>query len=93
MARRNELAAPVVGQVTCYTDYVPNLTLVIEDELLKDARKFAIDRDTTVNQMVREFLESVVRQASDRAAARERLLSRRYPIGKITWTRDELYER
>lgn len=70
-----------------------NLTLAIEDELLKEARKLAIDRDTTVNQMVREFLESMVRQASDRVAARERLLSRRYPIGEISWTRDEIYER
>jgi hypothetical protein len=72
---------------------VQNLTLAIEDELLKEARKLAIDRDTTVNQMVREFLESVVRQASDRGAARERLLSRKYPIGEITWKRDDLYER
>ena len=70
-----------------------NLTLAIDDELLKEARKLAIDRDTTVNQMVREFLESIVRQASDRVAARERLLSRRYPLGEIRWTRDELYER
>ena len=49
----------------------------------------AIDRDTTVNQMVREFLEAEVRQTSDRAAARERLLSRWYALDKITWTRDE----
>ena len=70
-----------------------NLTLAIDDELLKEARKLAIDRDTTVNQMVREFLESTVRQSSDRSAARERLLSRRYPIGKFTWTREDLYER
>ena len=77
----------------CDTDPVANLTLAIENDLLKEARKLAIDRDTTVNQMVREFLESAVRQSSDRTAARQRLLSRRYPIGNITWTRDELYER
>ena len=56
---------------------------------MKDARKMAIDRDTTVNQMVREFLEAEVRQTSDRAAARERLLSRWYALDKITWTLDE----
>ena len=77
----------------CGTRPVSNLTLAIEDELLKEARKLAIDRDTTLNQMVREFLESAVRQASDRQAARERLFSRRYPAGKLTWTRDEIYER
>lgn len=70
-----------------------NLTLAIEDKLLKEARKLAVDRDTTVNQMVREFLESAVHEASDRHAARERLLSRRYKIGKITWNRDDLYAR
>lgn len=31
-----------------YTDPVANLTLVIEDELLKEARKLAIDQNTSV---------------------------------------------
>lgn len=70
-----------------------NLTLAIEDQLLKDARKLAIDRDTTVNQMVREFLEAQVRQASRRRQAGERLLQYRFAARPLTWTRDDLYER
>ncbi len=70
-----------------------NLTLAIEDDLLREARKLAVDRDTTVNQLVREFFQETVRQATNRAAARERLLSRRIPAVPITWMRDELYER
>lgn len=66
-----------------------NLTLAIEDQLLRQARKLAIDRDTTVNQMVREFLEAAVRQASSRKQARTRLLSRRFPIGPAQLTREE----
>lgn len=70
-----------------------NLTLAIEDELLKEARKLAIERDTTVNQMVREFLEGQVKSQSRRALAGKRLLSRRYPAVPITWRREDLYER
>ena len=77
----------------CYTDYVPNLTLVIEDRLLREARKLAVDRGTSVNQMVREFLENTVRQSETRSQARDRLLRLSLSIGRITWNRDELYER
>jgi len=33
-----------------------NLTLRIEDRLLKEARKVAAARETTVNRMIRDFL-------------------------------------
>lgn len=70
-----------------------NLTLAIEDELLKQARRLALERDTTVNQMVREYLENAVQLQSRRAEARLRLLSRRYPGAEIIWKREDLYER
>ena len=77
----------------CYTDYVANLTLVIEDELLKEARKLAIDQNTSVNQMVREFLESKVNQSSRREQALERLLKARFDFKMEPFNRDEIYER
>ncbi len=43
-----------------------NLTLAVDDQLLRDARKLAVDRGTPVNQMVREFLVTAVRQSSAR---------------------------
>ena len=76
-----------------YTDHVANLTLAIDDQLLRDARKLAVDRGTSVNQMVREFLETAVRQSTSRLEARERLLRMSLSIGPIRWKRDELYER
>jgi len=77
----------------CCTVYVANLTLAIDDQLLRDARKLAVDRGTSVNQMVREFLETAVRQSTSRQQARDRLLRLSLPVGRITWKRDELYER
>lgn len=70
-----------------------NLTLAIEEELLREARKLAIDRDTTVNQMVREFLTDSVRNASRRQAARQRLMSQALDLPTVTWTRDDLRKR
>jgi len=72
---------------------VANLTLVIEDQLLREARKLAIDRGTSVNQMVREYLEATVRQSTARHEARERLLRVSLPVGPITWKREDLYDR
>lgn len=70
-----------------------NLTITIEDSVLSEAQKGAHDRDTTVSQMVREYLSSTVSEASERKAAIERLLSRRYPLKEIDWKRSDLYER
>ena len=79
--------------IPCYTDPVANLTLVIEDELLKEARKLAIDQNTSVNQMVPEFLESKVNQSSRREEALERLLKARFEFKMEPFNRDEIYER
>ena len=65
----------------------------MDDQLLRDARKLAAERGTSVNQMVREFLENAVKQASAREQARARLRGLSLPIGQITWTRDDLYQR
>lgn len=50
--------------VPCYADAVANLTLVIADELLKEARILALRQDTSVNQLVREYLEGLVAQGA-----------------------------
>ena len=83
--------------VTCYTDPVANLTLVIDDAVLKQARKIALDRDTSVNQLVREYLEGLVSQEDQRARAlaelKEMWANSPARIGDAKWTRDELHER
>jgi hypothetical protein len=72
-----------------------NLTLAIDDHVLKAARKIAAEQDTTVNQLVRQYLEQLV--SDRRRIAREKLLELMniggLEVGPITWTREELHER
>lgn len=74
-----------------------NLTLAIEDEVLHEARKYALERRTTVNQLVREYLAGLNAQEERRRVARERLkqIMERglVDVGPITWKREDLYKR
>jgi hypothetical protein len=75
-----------------------NLTLTIEEDVLKAARKIALDRDTSVNQLVREYLSQLIRderikKASSLAELEEVFRASRVNVGGRTWTRDELHER
>jgi hypothetical protein len=75
-----------------------NLTLTIDDELLKLARIRALEQDTSVNALVREYLEGLAGQAKTPDAIRVVLdLAKRSDAGSgpdgRTWTREELYER
>ena len=90
-----------VAHDPCYTGFVAkskqNLTLVVDEDLLLAARKVALDRRTSVNQLVREFLAGLVDESSQRDLARERLKKAMdkglIEIGERNWTRDDLYER
>ena len=75
-----------------------NITLRVSDEVVRQVRKIAVDRNTTLTAMVREYLESVAaRDAKAREQAVRALddsfarLSR--PMGPHRWTRQELHER
>lgn len=74
-----------------------NLTLAIDEDILLAARKLALERNTTVNQLVRDYLASLANQNDRRQAARERILrfmkDKRVEVGDVTWSRDDLYER
>jgi plasmid stability protein len=75
-----------------------NLTLSIDDELLKQARIRALERDTSVNALVRDYLEQLASSRSQRSgmagflALAKSVHAGSGPQGR-TWTRDELYER
>ena len=82
----------------CYTGYVPkNLTLALDDNLLRAARRTAVDRNTSVNQLVREFLSRLVRESDQQEAALARLeeifREDRIQVGRRTWKRQDLHER
>ena len=74
-----------------------NITLAIDEKLLKEVRKYAAEHDTTVNAIVREKLAEVVSPKKNIADAIERMRKIAdeggMSVGPITWTRDDLYER
>lgn len=77
---------------------MPNITLSIDDEVVKKVRKIAVDRDTTLTAMVREYLRSVARRGDAETQNGVAVLDRTFerftrPMGPRTWTRDELHER
>ncbi|MGA8053555.1 MAG: DUF6364 family protein [Burkholderiales bacterium] len=74
-----------------------NLTIAVDDEILKRARLRATEQGTSVNAVVRDYLEQYAgsRSAQEQALAKllalsENAQSRR---GRRAWTRDELHER
>jgi predicted transcriptional regulator len=77
-----------------------NITLSLDDDLVKKVRRIAVERDTTLTGMVRDYLEGVAAEdASSAPRRREReTLERsfeqfRFRIGKPTWKRADLYAR
>ena len=74
-----------------------NVTLALDDALLRKARVKAVHEHTSVNAVVREFLAGWVRDEEERAAMVDRvraaLDASEYRSGGVSWTRDELHER
>lgn len=77
-----------------------NVTLSLPDDLVKRVRKIAIDRDTTLTSLIREYLVEIARL--DSAAGRKRreheALERsfeqfQFNVGKRSWKRQDLHER
>ena len=75
-----------------------NITLSVNEEIIKKVRKIAVDRNTTLTAMVREFLHTIA--ASDAAEkqrtidiVRQSFRERSRDMGPRTWTRDSLNER
>lgn len=74
-----------------------NLTIVVDDDILKRARIRAIQEDTSVNAVLRAYLTAYAGVDRRRTEACERLRalsqachSRR---GNAEWTRDDLHAR
>ena len=75
---------------------MPNLTLSIDEDVLRRARIRALERGTSVNAVLREFLETYAGAAEERQRAVNEFLAiaRRANAGRgsATWTRDDLHE-
>jgi plasmid stability protein len=76
---------------------VPNLTLTIDADVLRRARIRAIHNGTSVNAVVRDFLESFAGQ-SEQLEARLRFveLAKQSQAGgdanQLSWRREDLYD-
>jgi len=77
-----------------------NITLSLPEDLVKRVRKIAVDRDTTLTCLVREYLTEIAKRDSMAGRKRRELeaLERsfeqfQFSIGKKTWKRQDLYER
>jgi metal-responsive CopG/Arc/MetJ family transcriptional regulator len=74
-----------------------NVTISLDESLLRDARRIAADRSTTLNAMIRGFLEELADRESQAVHARKRIVelcrASRAKAGPRTRTRDDLHER
>ena len=75
-----------------------NVTFSVDDDLLRKARKLALDRDTTVTQLLRDYLEHLV--ASESSAAKQHAAEFRRVADKLArdaggfkFNREEIYDR
>ena len=74
-----------------------NLTLALDETLLTQSRAIAAKRKTTVNNMVREFLQKIAETDTKAEDAMRDLARMSHQtsgrLGAKNWTRDELYDR
>ena len=77
-----------------------NVTLTLDDELVKKVRKIAVDRDTTLTGLIREYLERLAPPEVSpeeikrrREALEESFRTLQFHSGGERWTREERNER
>ncbi|MFZ1916754.1 MAG: hypothetical protein WAU58_04210 [Terriglobales bacterium] len=77
-----------------------NITLSLDDALVKEVRKIAVERDTTLTGLVRCYLQEIADEHTKSGRKRRELdaLERSFErlkvnVGKRTWKREDLYER
>jgi len=77
-----------------------NITLSIDDNLVKEVRKIAVEQDTTLTGLVRAYLQELAsehaksgRRRRELEALEESFKLLKVNIGKRTWKREDLHER
>ncbi|MBS1825828.1 MAG: MerR family transcriptional regulator [Acidobacteria bacterium] len=74
-----------------------NITLSVDEAVLAGARRYAVEHDSTVNALVREYLTRLASQSENARTARRKILQlsnkSQARIGDARWTRDDLHER
>ena len=74
-----------------------NITLTIDENVLAAVRRYATERNSSVNRLVREYLTRISEREDRARKARQRIreLSNRSKarLGSKSWSREELHER
>jgi hypothetical protein len=74
-----------------------DLTLTVDEDILRAARKAALGRKTFRQQLMRDYLAQLVSESDCHQAALadldEMFRARPVRIGRPTWTRENLHER
>ncbi len=74
-----------------------NVTIALDESTLREARRIAAERSTTLNALIRDFLERLTLRESHARKARRRIAelcrASKAEVGERNWTRDELHER
>jgi hypothetical protein len=77
-----------------------NITLSIEDKLVKNARKIAVEHDTTLTNLIREYLQQLVegnavsgRKRREREALERSFTQFQFKVGNRKWKREDLHGR
>lgn len=72
-----------------------NVTLSIEDRVVAEARRIAAARGTSMNQLVRDFLNGLTRQQDVESVVAElqELWAKENFRSEGPWTREEINER
>ncbi len=77
-----------------------NITLSLDDDLVREVRKIAVERDTTLTGLVRAHLQVLAaehaksgRKRRELEALEQSFKQFQFRMGKRTWKREDLYER
>ena len=74
-----------------------NLTITLDDEVLRRARLRALEQDVSVNALLRDYLEAYAAAGTTWNQATDEILRlsarSRSGRGDRSWTREELHER
>jgi hypothetical protein len=74
-----------------------NVTIALDETTLRDARRIAAERSTSLDALIRDFLERLTQSESQARRARRRIeeLCRDSTgeVGERGWSRDKLHER
>ncbi len=77
---------------------MPNITMTIDSQLLRRARKVALDKNESLTSLIRGYLRRLVSQEDSRKDATIKKLKALFSrsnveVGSVTWIRENLYDR